>query len=118
MELKKNSQYLGEWSLDQISLDIFSWSKVCLNLGVWSKLLFFYFGQLIEFHLIFSVDRKLKITQNDIIRSFNQLPKSVGSFLAVDGKFKISQNDIIKISIKCQKITCKFWHLIESLKWH
>ncbi len=93
IRLKNN----GKRSLDRISLDIFSWSKVSLNLGVWSKvslnlgvwskLLFFYFGQLIEFHLIFSVDRKLKITQNDIIRSFNQLPKSVGSFLAVDQKF-------------------------------
>ncbi len=79
--------FTGEWSLDRISLDIFSWSKVSLNLGVWSKLLFLYFGQLIEFHLIFSVDRKFKITQNDIIRSFDQLPKSVGSFLALDQKF-------------------------------
>jgi hypothetical protein len=34
--------------------------------------------------------------------------------LAVDRKFKITQNDIIKISINCQKITCKFWKLIKT----
>ncbi len=28
---------MGKWSLDQISLDIFSWSKFSNNLGVWSK---------------------------------------------------------------------------------
>jgi hypothetical protein len=39
--------FLGKWSLDWISLDIFSWSKFSVNLDVWSKLLFFYFGQLI-----------------------------------------------------------------------
>jgi hypothetical protein len=33
----------GEWSLDQISLDIFSWSKVSVKLGVWSKLFSFLF---------------------------------------------------------------------------
>ena len=49
---------VGKQSLDRISLDIFSWSKFSNNLGVWSKVLFFYFGQLIEFHLTFSVDRK------------------------------------------------------------
>ena len=27
----------GEWSLDWISLDIFSWSKFSVNLGVWLK---------------------------------------------------------------------------------
>jgi hypothetical protein len=26
---------MGEWSLDRISLDIFSWSKVSVKLGVW-----------------------------------------------------------------------------------
>ncbi len=31
-----------------------------------------------------------------IIKTFDQLPKSVGSFLAVDQKFKITQNDINK----------------------
>jgi hypothetical protein len=58
LEKYKKSLITGKWSLDQISLDIFSWSKVCVKLGVWSKLLFFYFGQLIKFHLIFSVDQK------------------------------------------------------------
>jgi hypothetical protein len=31
-----------------------------------------------------------------IIKTFDQLPKSVGSFLGVDQKFKITQNDINK----------------------
>jgi hypothetical protein len=31
-----------------------------------------------------------------IIKTFDQVPKSVGSFLAVDRKFKITQNDIIR----------------------
>jgi hypothetical protein len=33
---------------------------------------------------ILAVDRKFKITQNDINKTFDQLPKSIGSFLAVD----------------------------------
>ena len=35
-----------------------------------------------------ALDRKFKITQNDINKSFDQLPKSVGSFLAVDQIFR------------------------------
>jgi hypothetical protein len=31
-----------------------------------------------------------------LFKTFDQLPKSVGSFLAVDRKFKITQNDINK----------------------
>jgi hypothetical protein len=49
--------WFGKWSLDQISLDIFSWSKFSVKLGVWAKLFIFIFCQLIKFHLIFSVDR-------------------------------------------------------------
>jgi hypothetical protein len=30
------------------------------------------------------------------LKTFDQLPKSVGSFLAVDQKFKITQNSIIR----------------------
>jgi hypothetical protein len=33
--------------------------------------------------------------------------------LALDQKFKITQNDINKISIKCQKRTDGFFHLIK-----
>ena len=71
---------MGEWSLDRISLDIFSWLKFSVNLGVWSKKIFFFFGQLIEFHLIFSVDQ-------NFLKSFNQLPKFASYFLAVDRNF-------------------------------
>jgi hypothetical protein len=31
-----------------------------------------------------ALDQKFKITQNDIIKTFNQVPKSVRSFLALD----------------------------------
>ncbi len=105
---------MGEWSLDQISLDIFSWSKFSVKLGVWLKLLFFYFGQLIEFHLIFSVDRNFLKAQNTIIRTFDQLPKFASYFLAVDQNFNNVILSYFKLSIKCQKITCKFFHLIKS----
>jgi hypothetical protein len=54
-------------------------------------------GQLIEFHLIFSVDRKfllnLAFDQNFffleflLLKSFDQLPKFASYFLAVDRKF-------------------------------
>ena len=44
-----------------------------------------------------AVDRKFKITKNDIIRTFNEVPKFASYFLALDRKFKITQNDIIKI---------------------
>jgi hypothetical protein len=41
-----------------------------------------------------ALDRKFKITQNDIIKILINCQKSVGSFWAVDRKFKITQNDI------------------------
>ncbi len=44
LKIKLNSMifkaFLGEWSLDRISLDIFSWSKFSVKLGVRSKLFF------------------------------------------------------------------------------
>jgi hypothetical protein len=42
------------------------------------------------------------------------VPKNNLQILAVDQKLKITQNDINKLSIKCQKRTYGFWHLIES----
>ena len=73
----------GEWSLDRISLDQISWSKVSNNLGVWPKLCFFTWSKFLINHinissldqifLDFSVDRNFKITQNDINKSFDQL---------------------------------------------
>jgi hypothetical protein len=49
-----------------------------------------------------------------LLKSFDQLPKFASYFLALDRKFKITQNDIIKISINCQKRTYGFLHLIKS----
>ena len=36
---------------------------------------------------ILAVDRKFKLTQNDINKSFDQLPKKKGRILAVDRNF-------------------------------
>ena len=55
------------------------------------KIFNFFFGQLIEFHLIFSVDRNFKITKNDIIKSFDQLPKFASYFWAVDQIFQSTE---------------------------
>ncbi len=48
------------------------------------------------------------------LKTFDQVKKFASYFSALDRKFKITQNDIIKILVNCQKITCKFWQLIES----
>ena len=46
---------------------------------------------------------------------FDQLPKSVSSFLAVDRNFKITQNDINKsFDQLTKKKTDGLWQLIES----
>ncbi len=97
----------GEWSLDQISLDIFSWSKFSVNLGVSSKFFKFFFGQLIEFHLFFSVDQ-------NFLKSFDQLPKFASYFLAVDQNFYKCHFEqkcqlIMKVSIN--------WKMTISIKW-
>ncbi len=47
----------------------------------------FTFYHLIELFHMFSVDRKFKITQNDIIKTFDQVPKNNLRILAVDRKF-------------------------------
>ena len=72
----------GKRSLDRISVD-----RNCvlsLDQNFVNHLTEFH---LTKFHLTESVDRNFKITQNDINKSFDQLPKSISSFLAVDRKF-------------------------------
>ena len=93
-------------SLDRISLDRISWSKFSNKIGVWSKLCFITWSKFEINHINilsldrmfwqFSVDRNFKITQNDINKSFDQLPKSISSFLAVDRNFLKAQNSIIR----------------------
>ncbi len=61
-------------------LSFFSWSKVLINILsldwiTWPN------------HLTESVDRNFKITQNDINKSFDQLPKKNWWILAVDQNF-------------------------------
>jgi hypothetical protein len=48
------------------------------------------------------------------LKTFDQVKKFASYFLALDRKFKITQNDIIKILINCQKRTYGFWQLIKS----
>ncbi len=75
----------GEWSLDQISLDIFSWSKVSLKFGIWLKLFF--------------------VSWSNFTWSFQLIKSFINVILSY-----------FKLSINCQKITCKFWQLIETFK--
>jgi hypothetical protein len=52
---------------------------------------------------------------------FDQLPKSISSFLAVDRNFKKPKIPLLEVSINCQKRTYGFWQLIKilkSLKYH
>jgi hypothetical protein len=87
----------GKRSLDQISLDIFSWSKFSNNLGVWSNSFLVSWSKFLISHINissldwifwdFSVDQNFKITPNDINESFDQLPKNNLQILAVDRKF-------------------------------
>jgi hypothetical protein len=48
-----------------------------------------------------------------IIKTFDQLPKSVGSFLAVDRNFFKAKIPLLELLINCQKRTYGFWHLIK-----
>ena len=62
--------YSGSWSLDRISLDLFSWSKVSVKFGVWSNEFFvtwskvllmnFYMFSLDQIIFMFSLDWKFK----------------------------------------------------------
>ena len=81
---------------------------------------------LIKFHLIefvfFSVDRKFhnQLTKFfetfHLIKKFDQLPKKNLRILAVDRNFNNVILSYFKLSINCQKITCKFWQLIKTFK--
>jgi hypothetical protein len=68
---------------------------------------------------ILAVDQNFKITQNDINKNFDQLPKSVSSFLAVDQNFinvilsyfkiLINWKDQVKFDQLTKKKLKKFW---------
>jgi hypothetical protein len=64
---------------------------------------------------ILAVDRNFKITQNDINKNFDQLPKSVSSFLAVDRNFINVIFSYFKISINW-KDQLKFDQLTKKSK--
>ena len=77
------SYFNGKHSLDRISLDLFTWSKVSVKFGVWSKLFF----SLDQISLDLFTWSKVLIMEFWAFKTFDQVPKSVGSFLALDRKF-------------------------------
>ena len=111
-------------SLDRIALDRITWSKFSNKTGVWLKLCLITWSKVLINDINiwsldriiwdFSVDRNFKITQNDINKSFDQVTKKNWRILAVDRNFKKPKIPLLELSIKCQKRTYGFWHLIES----
>jgi hypothetical protein len=71
---------------------------------------------------VFSVDRKChnQLTEFfetfQLIEKFDELPKKNLRILAVDRNFNYVILSYFKLSINCQKITCKFWQLIKTFK--
>ncbi len=69
---------------------------------------------------VFLVDRKFHTQLIEffetfqLIKKFDQVPKNNLQILAVDQNFNNVILSYFKLSIKCQKITCKFFHLIKS----
>ena len=47
-----------------------------------------------------ALDRKFKITQNDIIKTFDQLPKNNLQILAVDQNFLKAKMTLIKVTMQ------------------
>ena len=80
-------------------------------------------GHLTKIHLIeivfFQLIKSFIISWPNFLRlfsleKFDQLPKKNLRILAVDRNFNNVILSYFKLWIKCQKITCKFFHLIES----
>ena len=102
--LDQNCVFSVDWKFhNQLTkfFRLFSWSKNsinCQNL------------QVISWHLI-----KILIMSFWLILNFwstaKKEPTDFGTWSKVDKKPKIP---LLELSINCQKITCKFWHLIET----
>ncbi len=86
--------FLGKHSLDQISLDLFTWSKVSVKFGIWSNALF--------------VTRSKVLIMNFYILSFDGIISHV-----------FTRSKVLLMSFwvifNFQKRTEGFFHLIESL---
>jgi hypothetical protein len=85
--VKKNHKHFSDrGSVDQISIDLFTWSNFLI--------------------------KRLKISQ--LIEKLDQLPKNNLQILAVDQNFNNVILSYFKLSIKCQNLQVIFWQLIES----
>jgi hypothetical protein len=110
--LLQSNEISDKGSLDRIALDRITWSKFSNKTGVWSKLCLITWSKVLindiniwsldRIFWDFSVDRNFKITQNTIIRTFDQVPKKNLRILALDRKFKKPKIPLLELSIKCQ----------------
>ena len=79
--------YFDRGSVDPISLDIFTWLNFTIKRLKISQLIEKFDQVKKSISSFLAVDRKFKITKNDIIRTFDQVPKFASYFLAVDRNF-------------------------------
>jgi hypothetical protein len=78
---------VGTWSLDQISLDLFSRSKVSLKFGSRSKLFFGSRSKVLIIFDCFGTRSKVLIMEFLAFKTFDLVIKIASSFLALDQKF-------------------------------
>ena len=110
--LQFKSSFLGEWSLDRISLDIFSWSKFSVKLGVWLKLFFF----LVSWSNFTWSFQLMESSKNGIlaIKKFQSSAKICKLFFGSWLKVLIMVFwAFYQLSIKCQNPWVLFWQLIK-----
>ena len=85
-------------SVDRISLDLFSWSKVSVKFGVWSNAFF--------------------VTWSKVSLIFDKFWQLIKTFINYFGGFfawsKLLLMSYFKLLINCQNLQVIFWHLIES----
>ncbi len=86
-------------SVDKISLDLFSWSKVSVKFGVWSNAFFVTWSKV---SLIFD-----KFWQ--LIKTFINYFHLIKSFINVILSY-------FKLLINCQNLLVVFWHLTKVFK--
>ena len=93
---QKDCCCLGKHSLDRISLDLFTWSKVSVKFGVWSNALFVTWSKVLLINFLCSHLIELFLCFH-LIESF------------INVIF-----ELLKLSIKWKNLSVLFWHLIKS----
>jgi hypothetical protein len=108
--LENRSQKSDRGSVDQISLDLFSWSKFSVKFGIWSKLFF----SLDRISLDLSSWSKVLIMEFWVILNFRSTAKICKFFFGSWLKVLIMVFwPFYQLSIKCQNPWVLFWQLIE-----